>query len=54
MTGVQTCALPILMAAMVLETVGTQEYQVRPDEFGTRLRESYGDDVADEIEPFLV
>ncbi|MGI3782900.1 MAG: carbohydrate kinase family protein [Janthinobacterium lividum] len=43
-----------LMAAMVLETVGTQEYQVRPDEFGTRLRESYGDDVADEIEPFLV
>ena len=42
-----------LLATLVLETVGTQEYTVRPDEFAKRLAESYGDDAADEIGPFL-
>jgi adenosine kinase len=42
-----------LVAAMVLESVGTQEYTVRAGEFGQRLAESYGDDAAAEIIPFL-
>jgi len=42
-----------LLAAQVLETVGTQEYQVRRGEFATRLAESYGDDCAAEVEPHL-
>ena len=33
-----------LLATLVLETVGTQEYELRPDEFVKRLAESYGDD----------
>ena len=42
-----------LLATMVLETVGTQEYTVTKDEFGQRLAESYGDDCAAEILPHL-
>jgi adenosine kinase len=42
-----------LLATLVLETVGTQEYTLRGDEFGKRLAESYGDEVADEVRPFL-
>ncbi|MGN6608443.1 MAG: carbohydrate kinase family protein [Jatrophihabitans sp.] len=43
-----------LLATMVLETVGTQEYVVKPHEFADRLAESYGDDVAEEVLPHLV
>ena len=42
-----------LLAALVLETVGTQEYEIRRDDFAKRLAESYGDDAADEVRPFL-
>jgi adenosine kinase len=42
-----------LLATMVLETVGPQEYTLRSDEFAKRLAESYGDDAADEVRPFL-
>jgi adenosine kinase len=42
-----------LMATMVLESVGTQEYVVEPAEFAVRLNESYGADAAAEIAPFL-
>ncbi|HEY2041062.1 MAG TPA: carbohydrate kinase family protein [Jatrophihabitans sp.] len=42
-----------LLATLVLETVGTQEYQVKPADFAERLAESYGDDVAAEIVPLL-
>lgn len=42
-----------LLATMVLETVGTQEYEVTPGNFAERLAESYGDDAAAEILPFL-
>jgi adenosine kinase len=42
-----------LLATHVLETVGTQEYVVRQDEFVKRLAEAYGDDAADEVGPFL-
>jgi adenosine kinase len=42
-----------LLATMVLESVGTQEYTVITEEFGARLAESYGDEVAAEIVPHL-
>jgi adenosine kinase len=42
-----------LLATMVLETVGTQEYVVKPHEFADRLAESYGDGVAAEVLPYL-
>ncbi|MEV1287863.1 carbohydrate kinase family protein [Micromonospora sp. NPDC049679] len=38
-----------LLATLVLETVGTQEYTVRPDIFVKRLAESYGDTAAAEV-----
>jgi adenosine kinase len=42
-----------LLATLVLETIGTQEYTVRADEFTKRLAESYGDDAAEDIRPHL-
>ena len=42
-----------LLATLVLETVGTQEYQVKPQDFADRLAESYGDDAAAEVLPHL-
>jgi adenosine kinase len=42
-----------LLATMVLETVGTQEYVVKPHEFADRLAESYGDDCAADVLPHL-
>jgi adenosine kinase len=42
-----------LLATLVLETVGTQEYLVRGDEFIKRLADSYGDQAADEVRPHL-
>jgi len=42
-----------LLATMVLESTGTQEYVVARDEFGKRLAESYGDDAATEVVPHL-
>lgn len=43
-----------LLATLVLETIGTQEYQVRHDVFVKRLAESYGDEAADDIRPHLL
>jgi adenosine kinase len=42
-----------LLATLVLETVGTQEYTVKKPEFLERLAESYGDDCAAEVLPHL-
>jgi adenosine kinase len=42
-----------LLATMVLETVGTQEYQVTPAEFVRRLEQSYGPDSGAEVAPHL-
>ena len=42
-----------LLAAMVLETVGTQEYTVQAKDFAARLAESYGDAAAAEVTPHL-
>jgi adenosine kinase len=42
-----------MLATYVLETVGTQEYAVKPDEFAERLGTVYGDAAADAVRPFL-
>jgi adenosine kinase len=42
-----------LLATLVLETVGTQEYDVKPQDFADRLAESYGHDAAAEVLPLL-
>jgi adenosine kinase len=42
-----------LLAALILETVGTQEYEVRADVFAKRLEDSYGFAAADEVRPYL-
>jgi adenosine kinase len=42
-----------LVATLVLETAGGQEYDIRPDLFVKRLAESYGDECATDVRPFL-
>jgi adenosine kinase len=42
-----------LLATLVLETVGTQEYELNRAAFATRLAESYGDEAAAEVLPHL-
>jgi adenosine kinase len=42
-----------LLATLVLESVGTQEYQVKGGDFVSRIAQSYGDDAAAEIAPHL-
>jgi adenosine kinase len=42
-----------LLATLVLETVGPQEYQVRRDDFLKRLDESYGPEAAADVRPHL-
>ncbi|MDT4920082.1 MAG: adenosine kinase, partial [Pseudonocardiales bacterium] len=42
-----------LLATLVLETVGTQEYVVKPNDFADRLAESYGDECAADVLPHL-
>jgi adenosine kinase len=43
-----------LLAAYVLETVGPQEYDLRPDAFVKRLGNTYGDAAAEDVRPHLV
>jgi len=43
-----------LLATLVLETVGTQEYDVKPHDFADRLAESYGDGAAADVLPWLI
>jgi adenosine kinase len=42
-----------LVAALVLETVGPQEYEIKGDFFAKRLADSYGDEAAAEVHPYL-
>ncbi|MDQ3988304.1 MAG: carbohydrate kinase family protein [Actinomycetota bacterium] len=45
--------LGCMVATLVIETVGTQEYRVEHAEFGQRFTEAYGTDAAAQIEPIL-
>jgi adenosine kinase len=42
-----------LLATLVLETVGTQEYVVKKPDFADRLAESYGEQCAADVLPYL-
>jgi len=42
-----------MLATLVLETIGTQEYEVKKPNFAERLAESYGDQCAAEVLPHL-
>jgi adenosine kinase len=42
-----------LLAALVLETVGPQEYEVKAEDFAKRIADSYGTEAAAEIRPYL-
>jgi adenosine kinase len=42
-----------MIATLVLETIGTQEYELRPELFLKRLAESYGEDCAADVRPHL-
>jgi adenosine kinase len=42
-----------LVATYVIETIGTQEYVIKPGEFAKRLGEAYGDDAAAEVATYL-
>ena len=42
-----------LVATYVIETIGTQEYVIKSDEFAKRLGEAYGDDAAAEVQAYL-
>jgi adenosine kinase len=45
----RSAQLGSMLATLVLETIGTQEYVIDPDAFTKRIAESYGDDAADDI-----
>ncbi len=45
--------LGCMLATLVIESVGTQEYGFAPTEFGQRVEEAYGAEAAAQIEPML-
>jgi adenosine kinase len=49
----RACQVGSLLATLVLETAGAQEYEVRPDIIIKRLAESYGDDCAADVRTYL-
>jgi adenosine kinase len=52
--GDERCAqVGAMLAAYVIETVGTQEYVIREDEFAARFTASFGADAAAEVVPHL-
>jgi adenosine kinase len=52
--GLERCAqIGSLLATYVLETVGTQEYQVKPAEFHERFAAQFGEAAASEIDHIL-
>ncbi|WP_141015843.1 carbohydrate kinase family protein [Nocardioides sambongensis] len=54
-TGLERAAqVGCVLAAYVVETVGTQEYSFTPEAFVARVRDSYGAEAGDEITPHLL
>ncbi|WP_033341200.1 carbohydrate kinase family protein [Catenuloplanes japonicus] len=43
-----------LLATYVLETIGTQEYEISADQFVKALGEAYGDAAAEDVRPHLI
>jgi adenosine kinase len=50
---IRAAQLGCVMAALVLEATGTQEYALEPTDLVVRLAEAYGDVIANEIQPHL-
>jgi len=50
----RACQVGSLLATLVLETAGAQEYDVRPDIVVKRLAESYGDECAADVRTYLM
>jgi adenosine kinase len=53
MAPVRSAQIGSLVATYVLEHVGTQEYELRPDDFLARLGAVYGQDAVTEVAPHL-
>ncbi len=49
----RSCQVGAMVAALVLETAGAQDYEVRPEVLLKRLAESYGDDCAADVRVYL-
>lgn len=49
----RSAQLGSLVAALVLESVGPQEYEIKAEDFTKRFADSYGEDAATEIKQFL-
>jgi adenosine kinase len=49
----RACQVGSLLAAYVIETVGTQEYELGQARFLERLRAAYGDEAAADVAPHL-
>jgi adenosine kinase len=43
-----------MLATLVIETLGTQEYELRRGQFMDRFAKAYGDDAASEVRAHLV
>lgn len=54
LTDERSAQLGALLATYVIETVGTQEYELARAHFLDRLAKAYGDDAAADVEPHLV
>jgi adenosine kinase len=54
LTDERSAQLGALLAAYVIETIGTQEYELARTHFLERLAGAYGDDAAAEVEPHVV
>ena len=50
----RSCQIGSLLATYVIETVGTQEYELARQRFLGRIAQAYGDVAAADIEPHLV
>src|SRR5690606_27827179 len=49
----RACQVGCLVAALVLESAGAQEYEIRPEIVLKRLADSYGDGCAADVAPYL-
>ncbi|MBB0242902.1 carbohydrate kinase family protein [Streptomyces alkaliphilus] len=53
--GIERAAqLGCMLATLVIETVGTQEYELRRESFIERFAKAYGSDAADEVRDWIV
>ncbi len=50
----RACQVGSLLATLVLETAGAQEYELRPDIVVKRIGESYGDEAAADVRTYLM